>query len=204
MAGLSVAAAALLWAAVAETGVVQQTGPEQAVQTRPRGDEGDRARLFGQAVATDQPLATAAKSAGPELRLVGVMASGNQGLALIASADGTARVFRVGAVVHGDTVVKSVSAHEVRLGPRDGPASTVLVVPTTASGGASPLRTAHESPPLVVDGANDTSPIVPPHTDMPTPRASESGTAGSYWSELRAKPAAVPKRAGEPVEPPPR
>ena len=178
----------LLWALLARTAVVSPVGTGQAEQDSPRVADTAWTRVLAGEAASPKPVTPAAPAAGPQLRLVGLMASGDQGLALIAGADGTARVFRVGAVVHGDTVVKSVSAQEVRLGPRDGPASTVLVLPASASGGIQPTTNTASGRLPATDEANDTSPIVPPHTDMPTPRASDSGTAGSPWSELRAKP----------------
>lgn len=185
---VGIVASTLLWVLVARTSEERQADTGQATPAIPPVTEGQWTRLLGDEAVSPKPLAPVAEVAGPQLQLVGLMASGDQGLALIANADGPARLFRVGAAVHGDTVVKSVSAQEVRLGPRDGPASTVLVLPTSASGVIQPIRNAPYNRPPATDDANDTSPIVPPHTDMPTPRASESGTAGSHWTELRAQP----------------
>lgn len=186
---LGIAASALLWVFATGPGAVQQADTSPPARVSPLVADGPWTRLLGDDAVNPQPPAPAAEAAGPPLQLVGLMASGHQGLALIAGADGPARVFRVGAVVHGDLVVKSVSAREVRLGPRDGPPTRVLVLPTSASAEGPPIRNAPDVRQAAADDANDTSPIVPPHTDMPTPRASESGTAGSTWSELRAKPA---------------
>lgn len=185
---VGIAVSTLLWLLVARTGAVPPADTGQATRASPLVAAGPWTRLLGDDAVSPKPASPAAAVAGPQLRLVGLMASGDQGLALIAGADGIVQVFRVGAVVHGDTVVKSVSAQEVRLGPRDGPASSVLVLPTGASGGIQAITNAPYNRPPATDDTNDTSPIVPPHTDMPTPRASESGTAGSHWSELRAKP----------------
>ena len=153
---------------------------------------GDWSRLLGSAVDTAPPADPPARKAEPALQLIGVMASGSQGLALIAHADAPARVFRVGAVVHGDTVLKSVSPREVRLGPRDGSASTVLALPTREPGGAQPVTSASAAFRARADVLNDVSPIVPPHADMPTPGPAESGTPGSRWSELRTRRALPP------------
>jgi hypothetical protein len=188
--GASVLAAALGWtfliensdAPGARTHPLQQPGASMA--------SGDWARLMASPspVPTGQSTAASAPTAGPVWRLVGVMASGDAGLALIAGADGAARVYRVGAVVHGDTVVQSVSAQQVRLGPRGGPASAVLEMPTAPASGGQPRPSAKADALPAADASNDTSPIVPPHADMPTPLAAESGTVGSRWNELRAKP----------------
>ena len=194
---LSGLAAAMLWIRATRPRAALQADASQPVQAEPSIATDDWGRMLGDtgAGAGAKPTEAAAQQAGPELRLIGVMASGHQGLALIAGADGLARDFRVGAVVHGDTVVKSVSPTDVRLGPRDGPASRVLVLPTESPGAGQIVRQARASSLPEVDAANDTSPIVPPHADMPAPRASESGPAGSRWNEIRAKPV-MPQRPG--------
>ena len=189
---VSVLVAALAWT------ISSSSGPALHVYSAPqppqaRLPEADRnwTPLAGQPASAAPPAAAPATPARPAWRLVGVMASGDAGLALIADAHGAARVLRVGAVVQGDTVLQSVSAHEVRLGPRGGPANIVLVLPTIAAGGEGGVQSAHNirAPALPAAGAlNDTSPIVPPHADMPTPLAAESGTPGSRWNEMRAKP----------------
>lgn len=185
--GCGILMSMLFWTLVARPDIAQQADKGAPTPAPPLVADGDWTRLLGATVAISAPATPAIEEADAGLRLVGVMASGSQGLALIATADGPARVFRVGAAVHGDTVVKSVSAHEVQLGPRDGPASSVLVLPTAVQAGGQALRQAPAGSALPADSAGDTSPIVPPHTDMPTPLAAESGTAGSNWSELRSK-----------------
>jgi hypothetical protein len=178
---------ALVWVLVARTGPALPAETNLAAPFSPLPGDSPWTRLLGDDPVSLKAPAPAAESAGPALTLVGLMASGNEGLALISRADGSPRVFRVGAVVHGDTVLKSVSAREVRLGPRDGPASMVLALPTSASAGVQPIGSAPYKPAPATEDPNDTSPIVPPHTDMSAPRASESGTAGSQWNELRTK-----------------
>lgn len=188
--GPGILVSTLFWALVVRPGPVQPGDAGASTPGQPLAADGDWTRLLGATAPIAAPVAPAAPEAGAGLRLVGVMASGSLGLALIATADGPARVFRVGAAVQGDNVVQSVSAHEVRLGPRDGPASSVLVLPTAAQAGEAgspPFRLVRTDRAPPADSANDTSPIVPPHADMPTPLAADSGTAGSNWSELRAK-----------------
>ncbi len=187
----------LFWVFLARTSTAQPADAGLPMPARSLVADNNWTGSRRHADTSDKPTAPARKEAGAGLRLVGVMASGDQGLALIAGADGVARLFRVGAVVHGDTVLKSVSAHEVRLGPRDGFSSTVLLLVTAPSGINQPVKTAQQPVQPVVDGVNDTSPIVPPHTDMATPRASESGTAGSHLREIRAKSEALPGPAGD-------
>jgi general secretion pathway protein C len=185
--GFGILGSTLFWVFIARQATTQQVVTGPATLVRPPAADADWARLLGATAVSNAPAAPAVEEADPGLRLVGVMASGSQGLALIATADSPARVFRVGAAVQGDIVVKSVSAREVRLGPRDGPASSVLVLPTAPPAGGQPMRQVSADAALPPDSANDTSPIVPPHIDMATPRAAESGTPGSNWSELRAQ-----------------
>lgn len=199
-------AAAMFWIRATRPGTAVQADAGRAAPAGAPAAYGEWHRLPGDsgagAGAGAQPTEPAARAAGPELRLIGVMASGHQGLALIAGADGLARVFRVGAVVHGDTVVKSVSPTEVWLGPRDGPAGRVLVLPAASSGAGQIGRQARADPPPEGDASADTSPIVPPHADMSAPRASDSGTAGSRWNEIRGKPVTPQLPAADPAEAP--
>ena len=201
-------AAAMLWIRATRPGTALQAQTSQPAQAGAPAAHGDGRVLLGDTGAGTvagkgaQPAEPATREAGPELRLIGVMASGHQGLALIAGADGLARVFRVGAVVHGNTVVKSVLPTEVRLGLRDGPASRVLVLPTASPGAAQVGRQARADLLLEVDASIDTSPIVPPHADMSAPRASESGTAGSRWNEIRGKPVTPQLPTTNPAEAP--
>jgi general secretion pathway protein C len=92
---------------------------------------GDLTRLLG----VDAPPPVAAEAAAPppdsRFQLIGVLAAkpraaAREGVALIAVDGKPARAYRVGAVVDGQLVVKSVAALGVTLGPRDGAALVSL------------------------------------------------------------------------------
>jgi general secretion pathway protein C len=105
---------------------------------------GDLSRLLG--VEAPEP-AVAVNEPAPDARyqLVGVvtpraMNAAREGLALIAVDGKPAKAFRVGAVVDGDTVLKTVAARGATLGPRHGAALVALNIapPAAAATGALP------------------------------------------------------------------
>ena len=106
---------------------------------------GDLSRLLG---ADLQPqVAAAAAEPAPDARfqLIGVVtprapSAAREGVALIAVDGKPAKAFRVGAVIDGQTVLKSVAARGAMLGPRDGaPQVTLnLAPPAAAAIGALP------------------------------------------------------------------
>ncbi len=108
---------------------------------------GDLTRLFG----VDAPPPSANPAAPPEpapdarFQLVGVVsprsaAAAREGLALIAVDGKPPRAFRVGAVVDGAQVLKSVNLRGATLGPRDGAAVVALNLqpPPAAATGTLP------------------------------------------------------------------
>ncbi len=131
--------AAGVWAAVAASSVfwglrLTAQGPGIPSHARwvdtERVARGDVTRLF----ATSAPVAGAV-AAPSRFRLLGVLADvsgGQTGVALLATDDKPARAYRIGAVVEGETVVKSVSTRRVELGPRQGAATSVLELPVPA------------------------------------------------------------------------
>lgn len=130
---------------------------------------GDLTRLLG----VDAPPPSAAAAEPPpdaRFQLVGVLspkspAAAREGVALIAVDGKPPRAFRVGHVVDGTQVLKSVNAKGVTLGPRDGAAAVSLnlaPLPPAATGSlpapgaAAGLPLPPPSPPMV--GGPMTSP----------------------------------------------
>lgn len=106
---------------------------------------GDLTRLLGN--DPPPPVVAAAAEAPPDARfqLIGVVtpratAAAREGLALIAVDGKPAKAYRVGAVIDGATILKSVAARGAMLGPRDGApqVSLSLAPPAAATTGALP------------------------------------------------------------------
>lgn len=126
---------------------------------------GDLARLLG----VDAPPPTAAEAEPPpdaRFQLVGVLspkspAAAREGVALIAVDGKPPRAFRVGHVVDGAQVLKSVNARGATLGPRDGnaavslnlpplpPAATGTLPPPGAGGAPGGVAMPPPTPPMV-------------------------------------------------------
>jgi general secretion pathway protein C len=152
---------------------------------------GDLTRLLG---ADAPPPSTApAPAADARFQLIGVVTprpqqAAREGLALIAVDGKPAKVYRVGAVVDGQTVLKAVAARGATLGPRDGTAVLALAIappPPAATGvlpanGVPPLNGAQSAngvPHTVLPMA---TPPLPPTTAPPgTPRGSRLRPTGS-------------------------
>ena len=156
----------IVWAAVAASalfwGLKLLVKPQQAPAQTQVADttaalRGDLSRLLG--ADTLAPVATAAEPE-PDARfnLLGVVSPKSpramrEGVALIAVDGKVARAFKVGAVVDGQQVLKSVHARGASLGPKDGPAQIALHLtpPLPAQTGqlpsASPGQTIGQQPP---------------------------------------------------------
>ncbi len=123
---------------------------------------GDLTRLLG---ADPPPPAVAAAEepvADARFQLIGVVTprsprAAQEGLALIAVDGKAPKAFRVGAVVDGTTVLQSVAARGVTLGPRDGTAVVALnlappapaatgTLPALGGGAAPPMRPMRQPP----------------------------------------------------------
>ena len=99
---------------------------------------GDLTRLLG----NDPPPPAAAEAepavpADARFQLIGVVspparAAAREGVALIAIDGQAPKAYKVGAVVEGDTVLQTVAARGVTLGPRNGPALVALNLPPPA------------------------------------------------------------------------
>jgi general secretion pathway protein C len=90
--------------------------------------QGDPTRLFA-APKSETPVA-AAPPASSRFKLFGVVAPtrdhSRAGVATLAVDGGPARVYRVGAVVDGESVLLAISQRGVQIGPRGGPAAIEL------------------------------------------------------------------------------
>jgi len=129
-----------LWAAVAASAVYWGLklfvpgvpAPAHAVVAATAASpRGDLTRLLGA-----DPVAPVAAAPPPSARfqLIGVVAprssaANREGLALIAVDGKPPRAYRVGAVIEGDLVLKTVGQRGASLGPRDGAASVALDIP---------------------------------------------------------------------------
>lgn len=102
-----------------------QTGTAE-MSVAPRGDSASPRGTELPPPVSGPPPVVAPAVARDRFRLVGVVASGGAGLALIAIDGWPARAFRVGAMVEGDLVLQQVSADGATLGPREGGASISL------------------------------------------------------------------------------
>ena len=199
------AASALFWGL--KLFVKPPAAPAQTQLAEPgAGLRGDLTRLLG--VDPPPPVVAAAAEPAPDARfaLLGVVSpravqAAREGVALIAIDGKPARAYRVGAVVDGQNVLKSVSARGATLGPRDGvslialnlaavaPASTGML-PTPAIDGAAP-----RPPPVpgvaprvaVPQGAAQ---VVPPKTQQPV---------APPFQQQPALQQPAPRGAGQPV-----
>lgn len=151
---------------------------------------GDLARILG----VDSMPAAATREAAPaeerRYQLLGVAApraaaDSREAVALIAVDGKPARAYRIGAAVDGDTVVLSVGARNVGLGPRGGAATVALELPalppaaTGTPGGAS-NNTLPAGPPggmgartVMPVAAPNPVPTPPPNMSMPEPQSAE-------------------------------
>ncbi len=127
---------------------------------------GDLTRLLGADAAPPSPVAAEEPVADARFQLVGVVSprsprAAKEGLALIAVDGKPPKAFRVGAVVDGTTVLQSVAARGVTLGPRDGAAAVALnlappapaatgTLPSVGGGTAPALRPLRPQPGGVV------------------------------------------------------
>jgi general secretion pathway protein C len=139
-----VAAAALFWGLRVFVRA-PPVPPGTPVATIGPAARGDLTRLLGN--DPPPPVVAAVAEAPPDARfqLIGVVtpratAAAREGLALIAVDGKPAKAYRVGAVIDGQTILKSVAARGAMLGPRDGAAQVTLSLapPAAANTGALP------------------------------------------------------------------
>lgn len=131
---------------------------------------GDLTRLLGADAPPPAPLEAPAAVADTRFQLVGVVSArtpqaAREGVALIAVDGKPPKAYRVGAVVEGSTVLKSVAARGATLGPRDGPPAITLDLPPPAPAATGVL------PPAAQGGAGSPrpAPIGAPMRQPPTP-----------------------------------
>jgi general secretion pathway protein C len=151
-----VAASVLFWGM--RLFVVAPAAPAQAQVAQPgAGMHGDWSRLLGVDAAPPEAQPAAEAAAESRYALVGVVSpraaqAAGEGVALIAVEGKPARAYRVGALVDGQNVLRSVSARGATLGPRGNaptialtiaplaPAATGILPSATAPGTIAPGR----------------------------------------------------------------
>ena len=142
-----------LWAAVAASALYwglklfvpgTPVPPHAMVAAMAASPRGDLTRLLG---ADPVAQAAAAPLASSRFQLIGVVAPrgefpSREGVALIAVDGKPAKVYRVGAVVEGDTVLQAVAQRGAKLGPREGEATVSLDIPPPAPAATGALPSA--------------------------------------------------------------
>jgi general secretion pathway protein C len=107
-------------------------------------------------------------------RLLGVVAprsgSAGGGVALISVGDEPAKPFRVGATIDGDAVLLAVAMRRAEIGPRGGPASVQLELPSPDSGSASSMPA---TPPAAPQPSTMQRPMPPSGLPQPGARQGE-------------------------------
>lgn len=155
---------------------------------------GDLTRLLGADPPPPAVAATAEPVADARFQLVGVVSprsptAAREGLALIAVDGKPPKAFRVGAVVDGTTVLQSVAARGVTLGPREGAAvvSLNLAPPAPPATGVLPAAGAGAAPAL--------RPLRPPPAGVAL-RPPVQGEQPETDAEPPPPPLAVPPQQG--------
>jgi general secretion pathway protein C len=152
--------------------------------------------LFGQVASATPQVVAAAQS---NIKVVGILAAGQKGSAILAIDGKPGKVYMLGDIVEGQLKVISVDVRQVTLG-QDGttarqalaapPKAQISVLtqgPAKAAGGANGTGTPNlptSTPPVpgfgLGAGTSPTSPITPPpSTSMSTPVVIAPGTSGS-------------------------
>lgn len=114
------------------------------VPARPVAVNSPMTRLFGALPAPDAPAAPPAES--DRFQLQGVIAEGDQGVAILSIDNQPPKAWRVGSVVEGDTTLLSVSKRAAQFGPRGGPAAFTLELPAPAAAATGTLPSAVNTP----------------------------------------------------------
>lgn len=183
--------------------------PPHARPAEPNGAaRGDLTRLFG--VDAPPPVAEGQAEPAPDARfqLLGVLSprspqAAREGVALIAVDGKPPRAYRIGAVVDGQNVLKSVNPRGATLGPRDGAALVALNLapPPPAATGTLPPPQGAGGP--VMPPPNPPSPLpyggaTPPRPGVP----GQPGPAGTFRRTPQAQqPQVQPQEVVEQVPP---
>lgn len=191
----AVAASALFWALKLVV-KAPQAPPQVQVAEANVAARGDLTRLLG----ADAPAAVAAAAPEPaadaRFNLVGVLSpkatslASREGVALIAVDGKPARAFRVGTLVDGQNVLRSVHARGAELGPRDGPSLIALRIAPPAPAATGQLPSAMQP-----SGSPGVVPQPPPQ--MAPPQLAPQPAPQPY-----PQPAPAPAPIGAQVQPP--
>lgn len=162
--------------------------PHTQVAAAGAAARGDLSRLLG-ADAPPPVMSTAEPVADARFQLIGVVSpratkAAREGLALIAVDGNPAKAYRVGAVVDGETVLQTVGARGVTLGPRDGAALVALNLapPPLAATGMLPSLTAQPGmpapPPMPQQPMQQQLGAQNPRRVMPPPQMQQGNAPG--------------------------
>jgi general secretion pathway protein C len=158
---------------------------------------GDLTRLLGADPPPPVVAATPEPVADARFQLVGVVSprsprAAKEGLALIAIDGRPPKAFRVGAVVEGSTVLQSVAAKGVTLGPRDGAAAVALNLTPLAPPATGVL-------PAAAGAGAGTAPVLRPLRQLPGGVGTRPAMQGEQLdadAEPPPPPLAVPPQQG--------
>lgn len=164
---------------------------------------GDLSRLLG--VDAPPPVAETTPEPAPDARfqLIGVVSprspqAAREGLALIAVDGKPPKAFRVGAVVDGQTVLKTVGLRGATLGPRDGAAVVALNLPppAPAATGALPglpgMAPAPQPPMMGIPQAGRPAVTLPPGVPAMGAQSRRGLPASQDVGEQHQQPTSVP------------
>ena len=157
------------------------------VATMGAAGQGDLTRLLGADAPAPSPAAAAEPPPDARFQLIGVVtprlrSAAGEGLALIAVDGKPARAYRVGSVVDGQTVLKTVAPKGAQLGPREGAAliQLQLAAPTPAA------TSANGAPPALASAAPNRAPAAP----MASPQTFDAATQARRRLQAQPVPAA--------------
>lgn len=164
------------------------------------GTQGDLHRLLAGPVKTSEPAAdpSAASALASRLKLIGVVAprmeGDGSGVALLSIDGKPPRAVKVGGVIEGDLVLKTLNQRGASIGTADGPATTTLDLPLLPAAPTGAL------PPVSGFSTTPSADAPPPSPPPPLPRGLP-GATGSLASPEGGPPPALPNHMGRPGHP---
>lgn len=156
------------------------------------GTQGDLHRLLTGPVKASAPTAdpSAASALASRLKLIGVVAPRTEGdgtgVALLSIDGKPPRAVKVGGVIEGDLVLKSLSQRGAAIGTIDGPATTTLDLPLLPAPPTGAL------PPVSGFSTNEPGAGAPGMVPPPQPPGGMPGATGSLGAPEGGAPAGIP------------
>lgn len=193
--------ALIIWAAVAASlaywglrWLARPTGvPANATPvSMDGGTQGDLHRLLTGPIKATTPTAdpSAASALASRLKLIGVVAPRTEGdgtgVALLSIDGKPPRAVKVGSVIEGDLVLKSLSQRGAAIGTIDGPATTTLDLPLLPAAPTGAL------PPVSGFSTNEPGAGAPGMAPPPQPPSGMPGATGSLGAPEGGAPAGIP------------